>query len=106
MTCLGAPRRERSVGIANHLIVLGFRVFPAVFDAAVTPLVKIAALSRRPVTDHSGSVLSPVPDGEAEHGWWDRFGRRRVATEATSPAAGPGGDPAPMATRNIDGTPQ
>jgi hypothetical protein len=32
---LTAPRRERSVGMANHIVVLGFRLLPAVFDRAV-----------------------------------------------------------------------
>jgi len=83
---LAAPRRERSVGIANHVIILGFRLFPAIFDLAVGPLMKVVALSRRPVPHHPGSVLTPHPAGEAEHGFWGRFGRRSVSTEAASPA--------------------
>ena len=83
---LTAARRERSVGIANHVVVLGFRLFPAVFDRAVGPLMKMFALSRRPVPDHPGSVFTPQPTGEAEHGFWDRIGRRTVTTEAVSPA--------------------
>lgn len=82
---LSAPRRERSVGIANHVVVLGFRLLPGIFDPAVSPLMKLAGLSRRPVPDHPGSVLEPQPDGEAEHGWWGRFGRR--SNSRVAPAA-------------------
>jgi len=74
------------VGIANPVVVLGFRLFPAVFDVLVTPLVKVGALSRRPVPNHSGSVLAPIPEGEAEHGFWGRLGRRTEPTEAVSAA--------------------
>ena len=84
---LTAPRRERSIGLANHFVVLGFRFLPAVFDAAVTPLMKVAGLSRRVIAENPGSVLEPRPDGEAEHGVWGRLGRRRVNTEADVPAA-------------------
>lgn len=83
---LAAPRRERSVGIANPIVVLGFRLLPAVYDLAVGPLMKLGGLSRRPVADHPGSVLEAVPEGEAEHGFWGRLGRRSVTTEAVSPA--------------------
>ena len=81
---LTAPRRERSVGMANHIVVLGFRLLPAVFDRAVGPLMKLGGLSRRPLADHAGSVLEPNPKGEAEHGFWGRLGRRTVHTEAIS----------------------
>jgi NAD(P)-dependent dehydrogenase (short-subunit alcohol dehydrogenase family) len=83
---LAKPRRERSVGIANPVVVLGFRLLPAVFDLAVGPLMKLGGLSRRPVADHAGSVLEPNPQGEAEHGFWGRLGRRTVRTQTVSPA--------------------
>jgi hypothetical protein len=83
---LAKPRRERSVGIANPVVVLGFRLLPGVFDLAVGPLMKLGGLSRRPVADHAGSVLKPYPAGEAEHGFWGRLGRRSVPTEAVSAA--------------------
>ena len=86
---LRAPRRERSVGIANPVVVLGFRLLPALFDLAVGPLMKLGGLSRRPITDHAGSVLEPSPKGEAEHGFWGRLGGRTVQTEAISPADDP-----------------
>ena len=73
---LAAPRRERSVGLANHLAVFGFRFLPAVFDVLVTPLMKIGGLSRRPVPAHSGDVQTPQSTGEAGHGYWSFLGRR------------------------------
>lgn len=83
---LTRPRRERSVGITNPAVVLGFRLLPAVFDLAVGPLMKLGGLSRRPLGDHTGTVLEPHPEGEAEHGFWGRLGRRTGRTEAVSPA--------------------
>ncbi|MEP6562188.1 MAG: SDR family NAD(P)-dependent oxidoreductase [Nakamurella sp.] len=91
---LAAPRRERSVGVANHIVVLGFRLLPAVFDVAVSPLMKLGGLSRRRLAAYPGTVLAPNPEGEAEHGFWGRLGRRTVQTEAVSPAD----DPAPGST--------
>ncbi|WP_420121920.1 SDR family NAD(P)-dependent oxidoreductase [Nakamurella sp.] len=85
---LDRPRRERSVGLANHVVVLGFRLLPAVYDAAVGPLMSVFGLSRRPTPDHPGTVLAARPAGEAARGWWDRWGRRTVPTTAVSPAAG------------------
>jgi hypothetical protein len=64
------PVRERSVGLLNPFIVFGFRALPAVYDALVTPLVRIAALSRRKVPPGPGNVLAPLPEGEAERGRW------------------------------------
>ena len=93
---LSAPRRERSVGIANHVVVLGYRLLPALFDLAVGPLMKLGGLSRRPVADHAGSVLEPNPKGEAEHGFWGRLGGRTVQTEAISPADDPASGSAPL----------
>jgi NAD(P)-dependent dehydrogenase (short-subunit alcohol dehydrogenase family) len=65
-------RRARvSVGPANPLIVAGFRMLPRIYDALVTPLLQLAALTRQPATEPSaGNVLHPRPGGEAEHGRW------------------------------------
>ena len=60
---LGSPRRDRSVGIANHVVVLGFRLLPAVFDALVTPLMRLGGLSKRPLAPHSGSVAGTATGG-------------------------------------------
>lgn len=82
---LGSPRRDRSVGVANHVVVLGFRLLPAVFDALVTPLMRLGGLSKRPLPPHSGSVLEPRPAGDAPHGPWAWLGRR--TSEPAAPAA-------------------
>jgi len=80
---LRKPARERSVGIANHIVILGFRLLPAVFDVLVAPLMKVGGLSRRVIAPHEGSVLNPQPEGNAQHGVWGRFGRR---SRAASPS--------------------
>jgi NAD(P)-dependent dehydrogenase (short-subunit alcohol dehydrogenase family) len=66
------PRREKSVGSANGVMVAGFRFAPAVFDRIVLPLMRVAALSREPVAPHPGNVLVPTPSTEAVHGRWGR----------------------------------
>ncbi len=77
------PRRDRSVGVANGLVVLGFRGLPWVFDAVVTPLMHIGGLSRERVAPSPGNVLAPQPDGEAVHGSWGRHWLRPLGVAAT-----------------------
>ena len=96
VAALDAPRRERSVGVANPLVVFGFRVLPALYDLLVGPLMKIGGLSRRPVAAHPGTVFEPHPDGEAEHGHWNRFGLR-TDPGTDRPAADAGNAPRPEA---------
>ncbi len=88
---LDKPARDRSVGLANHLVVLGFRALPVIFDALVTPLMRVGGLSRRAITATTGNVLHPQPAGDAEHGVWGRWGNR------TDPVGSSGGptEPAP-----------
>ncbi len=76
---LGRPRRESPVGVANHLVVTGFRVAPAVFDRIVTPLMRVGGLSRAAAEDSPGNVLAPQPEGEALHGRWGRHWLRPAA---------------------------
>jgi NAD(P)-dependent dehydrogenase (short-subunit alcohol dehydrogenase family) len=75
LRALDRPRREISVGVANPVVVLGFRALPAVFDVLVTPLMRLGGLSRDRVGQHEGNVFAPVPAGEATHGRWHRFRR-------------------------------
>lgn len=56
------PRRERSVGLFNPVISLGFRMFPALYDRIVAPLVSRLALADDPVADHSGNVFHTQPE--------------------------------------------
>ncbi len=91
VAAVGHQHRDRSVGPANEVVVLGFRALPAVYDALVTPLVRLAALSRTPVEPGPGSVLTPQPAGEAEHGDWGRHWLRAVAAGSVTVAAGVAG---------------
>lgn len=54
---LDRPRRERSVGLLNPLVSLGFRVLPAVYDRIVGPLMSRLALDDQPVPDHTGNLF-------------------------------------------------
>lgn len=56
------PRRERAVGLFNPVISLGFRMFPAVYDRVVAPLVSRLALADEPVADHPGNVFHSSPE--------------------------------------------
>ena len=76
---LSQPRRDISVGAANHVAVLGFRVFPAVFDRLVTPLMRAGGISRSRTPNSSGNVLEPNPAGNALHGRWGRHWMRPAA---------------------------
>jgi len=69
---IDAPSRERSVGPANPLVVLGFRAVPAIFDRVVTPLMRIGGLSDESVSATAGNVMAPSPGGEGLHGGWTR----------------------------------
>jgi NAD(P)-dependent dehydrogenase (short-subunit alcohol dehydrogenase family) len=73
------PARERSVGPANPVVVLGFRALPVVFDRLVTPLMRVGGLSGEPVAATSGNVLAPSPSGEMVHGGWK--GRRATSSD-------------------------
>jgi hypothetical protein len=84
---LGRPRRESSVGVANHIVVAGFRLMPAVFDRIVTPLMRVGGLSRHEVENTSGNVLSAQPHGEAVHGRWGRHWLRPAAILGAAVAA-------------------
>ena len=76
LRALGEPSRDRSVGLANHMVVLGFRLLPAVYDTLVTPLMRLGGLSRRRLPGTSGNVLHPEPAGDAQHGVWAFLGYR------------------------------
>jgi NAD(P)-dependent dehydrogenase (short-subunit alcohol dehydrogenase family) len=84
---LGRPRRESSVGIANHVTVTGFRAFPGVFDRIVTPLMRAGGLSRGEVPNSPGNVLTPQRAGEAAHGRWGRHWLRPAAAVGVAATA-------------------
>ena len=84
LKALRKPSRDRSVGLANHVVVLGFRLLPAVFDVVVTPLMKLGGLSRRAMSSTPGNVFGPLAEGDAQHGVWAFLGNR---TDGTAGAA-------------------
>jgi short-subunit dehydrogenase len=61
VACLDRPRRTRNVGIANRIVVTGFRLLPNVFDALVGPLFR-RTFSDDGATDTEGNVF------DARHG--------------------------------------
>jgi NAD(P)-dependent dehydrogenase (short-subunit alcohol dehydrogenase family) len=66
---LQRPARDRNVGPANALTVLGFRALPSVFDRIVGPLMRAGGLAG-PVGPTSGNVLRPHAENEAVSGPW------------------------------------
>ncbi|MGN6250301.1 MAG: SDR family NAD(P)-dependent oxidoreductase [Marmoricola sp.] len=71
VSALDRPRREASVGLANAVMVAGFRLLPPVFDLLVGPLMGVFGTTRERVEPWSGNVLEPDPGAEATHGpWW------------------------------------
>ena len=68
---LDRPRRLVQSGFANPVVILGFRLVPAVYDALVGPLLRVFALAddhRTPPTE--GNVFASQPAGNAEEGRW------------------------------------
>ena len=64
------PRRLKQSGIANPLILAGFRLLPVVFDPLVGPLLGLFGMARDTVAPTGGNVLAPTPGGEATDGRW------------------------------------
>ncbi|HET8718986.1 MAG TPA: SDR family NAD(P)-dependent oxidoreductase [Nocardioidaceae bacterium] len=67
---LDRPRRESSVGLANPLMVAGFRLLPGLFDVLIGPLMRLLATSREPREPGPGNVLEPRPEDDRTHGGW------------------------------------
>jgi NAD(P)-dependent dehydrogenase (short-subunit alcohol dehydrogenase family) len=84
---LDRPRRETSVGLANPVVVFGFRTLPYVYDRLVGPLMRVGGLSKAPLAATDGNVFAPVPAGEATHGEWGRHWLRPIAGMAGVGAA-------------------
>ena len=60
-------------GIANPVVVAGFRLLPAVYDALVGPLLRTFALARDEVPPTEGNVFHSRPEGNATSGRWAAF---------------------------------
>ncbi len=74
LRCVQRPQRERVVGWWNVLVVLGFRLFPGVYDRIVAPAMRRLGLTRVPMAAHDGTVFEPIPAGEATDGSWGILG--------------------------------
>jgi NAD(P)-dependent dehydrogenase (short-subunit alcohol dehydrogenase family) len=85
---LDHPRRETSVGLANHVWTAGFRFMPGIYDAIVAPAMARAGLSStRSPEQHTGNVFAPLPAGEATTGKWGRHWLRTVLVAGVGAAA-------------------
>jgi NAD(P)-dependent dehydrogenase (short-subunit alcohol dehydrogenase family) len=64
------PVRRLSVGPANGIIVLGYRLLPRLYDRLVGPLARIAVFARDTVPATEGNVFVPLrpdrPDGDPD----------------------------------------
>ncbi len=67
------PGRDINVGLANGVIVAGFRLLPGLFDLLVGPLMRLAGQGKEAVDAHSGNVFEPTPEREAVRGRWPRI---------------------------------
>jgi hypothetical protein len=68
VSLLDQPRRDLDIGWSNRVMVLGFRMVPAVFDVLVGPLAARLTQGRRPLAPGPGNVLHPDPEHEAVRG--------------------------------------
>jgi hypothetical protein len=57
-------------GGKQPLVIAGFRVLPAVYDAWVGPLLRTFALARDEVPPTEGNVFRSRPEGNAPRGRW------------------------------------
>jgi NAD(P)-dependent dehydrogenase (short-subunit alcohol dehydrogenase family) len=54
------PRRERSVGRANHIEVIAFRLLTGVFDRLVGPVTRLFGFRRKQLSEpHPGNIFEP-----------------------------------------------
>ncbi|MDQ3990012.1 MAG: SDR family NAD(P)-dependent oxidoreductase [Actinomycetota bacterium] len=63
-------REDVSIGLANPVLLLGFRLFPAVFDVVVGPLMRLTGLSRQRIDPNPGNVFEPRPGPARARGRW------------------------------------
>lgn len=68
-------RLRISVGLVNSIMTLGFRRLPALFDALIGPVMRIAGLSRTRTDPTTGNVLGSTSHRGASRGPWNQFTR-------------------------------
>ena len=66
--CIDQPRDRMSVGALNPLVRLGFSGLPWAFDRMVSPLMRLAGISREPTGPTDGNVFEPRPEREGVSG--------------------------------------
>jgi NAD(P)-dependent dehydrogenase (short-subunit alcohol dehydrogenase family) len=67
---LDRPRRLVQSGFANPVVIAGFRMLPAVYDALVGPLFRTFALARDGAPPSEGNVFASRPDRNGKDGRW------------------------------------
>lgn len=67
---LDRPRRDTNVGVANAVMVTGFRVMAPAYDRMVGPLMSLLGQGRGHVEPGPGNVLAPRPARESVRGRW------------------------------------
>lgn len=67
---LDKPGRDISAGPVNWVMVAGFRLLPAVYDAMVGPMMRVLGQARAGLPATPGNVFEATPAQEAVHGRW------------------------------------
>ena len=67
---LDRPRRLVQSGFANPVVIAGFRLLPAVYDALVGPLFRVFALAGDGAPPTEGNVFAPRQERNAKDGRW------------------------------------
>jgi NAD(P)-dependent dehydrogenase (short-subunit alcohol dehydrogenase family) len=67
---LDRPRRLVQSGFANPVVIAGFRLLPAVYDALVGPLFRTFALAGDGAPPSEGNVFASRPDRNGKDGRW------------------------------------
>jgi short-subunit dehydrogenase/carbon monoxide dehydrogenase subunit G len=83
------PRRQTNVGPANLVTIAGFRLFPAVYDALVTPLMRNFGLDAwQALPPTAGNVDSPQHPAPEEHTMSEdsALSRPRASRQVAAPA--------------------
>ncbi|NEK56925.1 SDR family NAD(P)-dependent oxidoreductase [Geodermatophilus sabuli] len=70
---LDRPRRLVQSGVANPVVIAGFRLLPAVYDALVGPLFRVFALAGDDAAPTEGNVFASRPERNAKDGRWRGF---------------------------------
>lgn len=67
---LDRPRRAVHAGFLNPVVVAGFRLLPAVYDALVGPLMRLGAIARDKVPVTPGNIFESRPEQNSTEGRW------------------------------------